>query len=73
MSFAFGLVAHRTFIGIKTRGDDEKDQVYLIPASLSTAALFQPAACSDKIFKIHSSEFRCRQSLRWKMDESSAA
>jgi hypothetical protein len=30
-------------------------------------------ARGDKIYKIHSSEFRCRLSLRWKMDESSAA
>jgi hypothetical protein len=34
---------------------------------------FSAAAQGDKIFKIHSSEFRCRLSLRWKMDESSAA
>src|SRR5579859_7268819 len=48
-------------------------QKYSILAPLSTAALFLRCPRDDKIFKIHSSEFRCRQSLRWKMDESSAA
>jgi hypothetical protein len=46
---------------------------YSIPASLSTVDPFLIAARGDKIFKIHSSEFQCRLSLRWKMDVSSAA
>jgi hypothetical protein len=47
--------------------------IILIFALLSTAAPFLPAPVDDKIYKIHSSEFRCKLSLRWKMDESSAA